>query len=283
MSKTNKLIISAALCGSGTTKAMTPLVPVTPAEIAANAVACAKAGASIVHIHARKENGVPTMDTEYFAEIFEAIKVACLIENVDLIINLTTSGAPCTWETRKAHLYRLKPEICSFDAGSMNWANDYIFDNDPKFLKQLCAATQELNIKPEIELFDASMIGNAKYYIEKGLLKTPCHFQLVLGVSGGLPGTIDSVNFMLPKLPAGSTWSITGIGKSHMPMVLAGLAAGADGLRVGLEDNIYFEKGVLATNAQLVARAAEISQLAGREIATASEAREILGITRKSW
>ena len=105
----------------------------------------------------------------------------------------------------------------------------------------------------------------------------------MLGVPGGLDGTIDSVNFIVPKLPEGSTWSITGIGKTHMPMLLAGLAAGADGLRVGLEDNIMMSKGVLATNAQLVERAVEISKLAGREIATAAEAREILGITRKSW
>lgn len=127
------------------------------------------------------------------------------------------------------------------------------------------------------------MIGNAKYYMKKGVLKAPAHFQFVLGVPGGLEGSIDSVSFMLSKLPEGATWSITGIGKSHLPCLLAGLAAGADGLRVGLEDNIMYAKGQAATNVQLVERAVKIAELAGREIATAAQAREILGITRKSW
>lgn len=224
-----------------------------------------------------------TMDTQKFAEAFEAVGEAFQREQVDGIINLTTSGGYAPWETRLAHLKLLKPEMCSFDADSMNWANSYIFDNDPRFLEQLGALTQELDIKPEIEVFDASMIGNAKYYMKKGVLKAPAHFQFVLGVPGGLEGSIDSVSFMLSKLPGGATWSITGIGKSHLPCLLAGLAAGADGLRVGLEDNIMYAKGQAATNVQLVERAVKIAELAGREIATAAQAREILGITRKSW
>lgn len=283
MAKSNKVIISAALSGAGTSKAACPYVPITAEEIAADVVACAKAGAAIAHIHVRDDKGYGGMDTQKFAEAFEATKKACQEANVDIIINLTTSGGPADHDTRLAHLKLLKPEMCSYDAGTMNWGNAMIFENHPKFLEDLGTLTQELDIKPEIELFDASMLGNAMYYVKKGYLKTPCHFQLVLGVPGGLDGTIDSVNFIVPKLPEGSTWSITGIGKTHMPMLLAGLAAGADGLRVGLEDNIMMSKGVLATNAQLVERAVEISKLAGREIATAAEAREILGITRKSW
>ena len=283
MSKSNKVIITAALTGAGTQRSVAPSVPITAKEIAADAVACAKAGAAIIHIHVRDEKEIGTMDTEQFKKAFYAVKEACLKENVDVIINLTTSGGRADWATRMAHLKVLKPEMCSFDAGTMNWANSYIFDNDPQFLKELGTLTQSLDIKPEIELFDASMIGNAKYYIENGFLKTPCHFQFVLNVAGGLDGSLDSLNFLLPKLPEGSTWSITGIGKSHMPMLLAGLAAGADCLRVGLEDNIFFSKGQLATNVQLVERAVAIAKLAGREIATAAQAREILGIKRKSW
>lgn len=283
MAKSNKLILSAALTGAGTSKEACPYVPLTAEEIAADVVACAKAGAAVAHIHVRDDAGRGTMDTQKFVDAFEAAKKACIAEGVDIIINLTTSGGPADHDTRLAHLKRLRPEMCSYDAGTMNWGNAMIFENHPKFLEELGTLTQELDIKPEIELFDASMLGNALYYLKKGYLKAPCHFQLVLGVPGGLDGTIDSVNFILPKLPEGSTWSITGIGKTHMPMLLAGLAAGADGLRVGLEDNIMLSKGVLATNAQLVERAAEIAKLAGREIATAAEAREILGITRKSW
>lgn len=282
MSKSNKLIISAALTGAMTPKSACPGIPITPDEIAADVVACARAGAAAVHIHVRNERFQFTMETERFVAAFEAIKKACLRENVDVIVNLTTSNGPGSDEIRLAHLKALRPEMCSYDAGTLNWGPN-IFENSPRFLEKLGACTQELDIKPEVEIFDASMIGNAVRLIKKGFLKAPCHFQFVLGVAGGLEGNIDSLNFLVPKLPDGSTWSITGIGRSHMPMLLAGLAAGADGVRVGLEDNIFFSKGVLATNVMLVERAAAMGKLAGREIATAAEAREILGITRKSW
>lgn len=280
MSKTQKLIISACLTGAMTPKSACPNLPVTPEEIAADAVACAKAGASIVHIHVRDEKHQFTMETQYFVDAVDAIREACRKEDLDLIINLTTSNGPGTDEIRLAHLEAIRPEMCSYDAGTLNWG-DTIFENSPVFLKKLGEKTQELDIKPEIEIFDGSMIGNAERLIKGGYLKTPCHFQFILGVPGGLDGTIDSLSFMLPKLPEGSTWSLSGIGKCHMPMMLAGLAAGCDGLRVGLEDNILLAKGQLATNEQLVARAAELARIAGREIATAAEARELLGISRK--
>ncbi len=280
MAKSNKVIISAALTGAMTPKSSCPNLPVTAEEIAADAVACAKAGASVVHIHVRNEQYQFTMETQYFADAVEAIRTACKRENIDLLVNLTTSNGPGTDEIRLAHLEALRPEMCSYDAGTLNWG-EVIFENSPVFLKKLGQKTQELDIKPEIEIFDASMIGNAVRLIKGGYLKEPCHFQFIMGVPGGLDGTIDSLNFMLPKLPAGSTWSISGIGKCHMPMMLAGLAAGCDGLRVGLEDNIMLAKGLLATNEQLVARAAALIRLSGREVATPAEAREILGITRK--
>ncbi len=275
-----KLIITAALCGAGTTKAQTPHVPITPDEIAADAVECVKAGAAIVHIHVRDENGKNSMNTDIFCDVVGKIRKAVADAGLDVVLNLTTSGSAFSEDLRVAHLPVLMPEMCSYDPGSMNWANSYVFLNTPAFLERLGKVCQELQIKPELEIFDAGMIGNIEYYLKKGILKQPCHCQLVLDVPGGMPGTLETVAYLLPKLPAGSTWSITGIGKAHMPMMLAGLAAECDGLRVGLEDNIFLEKGVYATNAQLVARAVEFGKMANREIATAAEAREILGLVK---
>lgn len=275
-----KLIITAALCGAGTTKAQTQFVPITPEEIAADAVACAKAGAAVIHIHVRDENGKNTMETERFVEVVGKVRKALADENLDAILNLTTSGSAFSEELRLAHLPVLKPEMCSYDPGSMNWANSYVFLNTPAFLEKLGTACQELEIKPEIEIFDAGMIGNVEYYLKKGFLKAPLHCQFVLDVPGGMPGNLETLAYLLPKLPAGSTWSVTGIGKAHVPMMLAGLAAGCDGLRVGLEDNVFWEKGVYATNEQLVERAVAYGKMAGREIATAQEAREILGLKK---
>lgn len=278
----DKLIISACLTGAMTSKNACPNLPVTPGEIAADAAACVRAGASVVHIHVRDEKQRFTMATKCFVDAVEAVKAAFQREGLDAVINLTTSNGPGTDEIRLAHLETIRPEMCSYDAGTLNWG-DAIFENSPVFLKKLGKKTQELDIKPEVEVFDASMIGNAVRLIAGGYLAAPCHFQFILGVPGGLDGTIDSLNFLLPKLPANSTWSISGIGKTHMPMMLAGLAAGCTGLRVGLEDNIYLSKGQLATNPQLVERAVKLARLAGREIATAEEARQILGIKRKTW
>jgi uncharacterized protein (DUF849 family) len=277
----SKLIITCALCGVGTTKAQTPHVPITPDEIAADAVECVKAGASVLHIHVRDENGVNTMDKDRFVEVVGKVRASLEAEGLDSVINCTTSGSKFSYEQRMAHLELVKPEMCSYDPGTMNWANSYVFLNEPKFLEELGTLTQTLDVKPELEIFDAGMIGNINHYIKKGFLKQPCHCQMVLGVPGGMPGNAESVAYLLPKLPEGSTWSISGIGKDHMACMLIGLAEGCNGLRVGLEDNIFYSKGVLATNPQLVARAVELGKLAGREIANAAEAREILGVTKK--
>ncbi|GHS88715.1 3-keto-5-aminohexanoate cleavage protein [Synergistales bacterium] len=275
-----KLIITCALTGAGTTKAQNPNVPVTAAEIAADVVAVAKAGAAVAHIHVRDEAGVNTMDTNIFVGVVEAVREAVKKAGVDVVLNLTTSGSKFSDEWRIGHLPILKPEMCSYDPGTMNWANSFVFLNSPAFLEKLGHASQELEIKPECEIFDGGMIGNVDYYVKKGVLKNPLHYQFVLGVPGGMPGNIDSLAYLLPKIQPGSTWSITGIGRSSMPMMLAGLSAGCDGLRVGLEDNINLSKGVLATNVQLVEQAIGLAKAAGREIATAAEAREILGLKK---
>ena len=276
----SKLILTCALCGVGTTKAQNPNVPITPDEIAADSIECVKAGASVLHVHVRDENGINVMDKDRFVEVVGKIRSSLAAEGLDAVINVTTSGSKFSYEQRMSHLELVKPEMCSYDPGTMNWANSYVFLNEPKFLEELGTLTQKLGVKPELEIFDAGMIGNINYYIKKGFLKPPCHVQFVLGVPGGMPGNAESVAYLLPKIPAGSTWSITGIGKDHVPCMLLGLAEGCNGLRVGLEDNIFFSKGVLATNAQLVARAAELGKLAGREIANAAEAREILGVIK---
>ncbi len=275
-----KIIITAALCGAGTTKKQTEYVPVTPEEIANDAIACAKAGASIVHIHVRDEKGANTMETDRWVEVVNTVREKMAKENVDIVLNLTTSGSKFPEDMRLAHLPILMPEMCSYDPLSMNWANSYIFTNSPPFLEKLGAEAQELQIKPECEIFNGGDMGNVDYYIKKGVLTLPVHYQFVLGVTGGMPGDAETLGYLLPKMQEGCTWSITGIGRAHMPCMLLGLAMGADGLRVGLEDNIYLEKGVKATNVQLVERAVNLSITAGRDIATAQDAREILGLVK---
>ena len=273
-----KVMITVALCGNATNKQMNPSVPIQPDEMAEDIVRCAKAGASIVHIHARDREGKPTMDPAIYKEICDKAREACAKAGTDVLINLTTSGSRFTHEERMEHLKVCKPEICTFDPCTMNWGNSFVFLNEPAFLEKLGKTAQELSIKPELEIFDCGHLHNLNYFVEKGILKAPLHIQLVLGVVGAMPGTVESLGCMLPLMPKGCTWSITGIGKAHVPMMLAGLAAGCDGLRVGLEDNLYMERGVLATNEQLVARAVELVKLSGRQVATAAEAREILGI-----
>lgn len=279
-----KLIITAALSGTSTSKEKAPSVPYHAEEIAEQVVAVAHAGASIVHIHVRDDDGFATMRTEKFEEAFSAIKKAVKKAGTDIIINLTTSGSVVLEpnSVRLAHLKKLRPEMCSFDAGSFNWNCGGVFVNAPDFLEQLSACAVEYDIKPEMEIFDSGMLGNALYYIEKYGIPTPCHFQFVLGVGGAAAGNTKNLVYLKEMLPPGSTWSVTGIGRSHMDMMLAGLSMGCTGLRVGLEDNLYLARGKKATNVELVNRAAALARLAGREIASAQEARAILGIRRNA-
>ena len=277
-----KLIISAAITGTAGSKVLSPYIPIDAAEIAEEAVAVAKAGAAIVHIHVHDDNGDKTMDTGKFEEAFKAVKSATEAAGIDVVVNLTTSGGSSEDEVRMAHLKKLRPEMCSYDSGSFNWNNGNVFLNSAEFLAKLSQCVVENDIKPEFEIFDSGMLGNAVYNIKNYNIPTPCHFQFVLGVGGGMDGTVKNLAFLHEMLPQGSTWSASGIGKTHLPILYAALAMGADGVRVGLEDNIYFSQGVKATNVQLVERAVSLAKIAGREIATAKEAREILGIKRYS-
>lgn len=293
MAKTNKLIISACLCGAGTKKAQAPTVPYTPEEISDQAIACAKAGAAIVHIHVREDKevdgvmqiGYKSMSLEKFTETVELTRKKAKAEGVDVVINLTTSGGEYEDFKRLQHLGKLKPEMCSFDPGTLNWSNSYIFENHPRFLNLLAEEVVKEDIKPEFEVFDTGHINSVAYYCKKWNIPQPAHYQFIMGVGGAMPGDAGDLAFLVNHLPEGATWSVSGIGKAHMPMMLAGLALGCDGLRVGLEDNVMYGKDadgnkIIATNVSLVERAVELAKLAGREIATAQEARDILGITR---
>jgi len=268
-------------------------VPYTPEEIAREVVAVAKAGASVAHIHVREDKevngkmeiGYKSMSLDKFTETVELCRKKCAEAGVDIVINLTTSGGEYEDYKRLQHLGKLHPEMCSFDPGTLNWSNSYIFENHPRFLNLLAEEVVKENIKPEFEVFDTGHINSVEYYCNKHNIPQPAHYQFIMGVGGAMPGDTMGLASMVNRLPKDATWSVSGIGKAHMPMMLAGLALGCDGLRVGLEDNIMFGKDengnkVIATNKMLVERAVELSKLAGREIATAQEAREILGITR---
>ena len=204
--KSNKLMITCALCGGGTTRKQSPYVPLTPDELVADSIAAVQAGACILHIHVRDDEGNNTMETERFVQVVTMIREALRKNNLDAIINVTSSGTKFSEDMRVADLTGLLPEMCSYDPGTLNWANSYIFLNTPAFLERLGYLTQELDIKPEIEIFDAGMLGNVEYYLKKGVLKGPLHYQLVLDVPGGMPGNIDSINHLVSKLPADCTW-----------------------------------------------------------------------------
>jgi 3-keto-5-aminohexanoate cleavage enzyme len=286
MAKSNKLIISCCLSGAGTKKEQAPAVPYHPEEIAADVVRVAKAGAAIVHIHVRDDQGTKSMSLDKFIQTIDLTRAACKKENVDVVINLTSSGGSYVDEERLQHLAKIRPEMCSYDAGTINWSNSFVFENHPRFLEKLTKTVLEYDIKPEVEVFDTGFMGNTAFYIKKHGLKVPTHYQFIMDVPGGIDGTVKNLAFLVDMLPEGSTWSVSGIGYSHMPMLLAALAMGADGVRVGLEDNIIYgkdEKGnkIIGTNEQFVKRAVELAKIAGRGIATAQEARDILGITRK--
>lgn len=273
----NKVIISAALTGAMTPKDANPHIPITPREIAEDAYACWQAGAAVVHLHMRDDEGFGTMNKELFKETVDLLKG---YKDCDVVINCTTSGdSRASDEERMAHLDYVDPEMASYDAGSFNWMPGGVFENSPQFLEKLGTKMTELNIKPEIEVFDSGFMDIAGYYAKKGVLQTPLHYQFVLGVLGGMQATVKNLLYLYEMLPAGATWSAFGIGKAHLPIMYATLALGGN-IRVGLEDNIYYSKGVHATNVGLVERAGRVITEFGKEIATPDEARAILGIDK---
>lgn len=275
----NKRIITVATTGAWPKKENNPNVPMTPEEIADDVYACWKAGAAIAHIHMRDDNGNGVMDPVKFKKTVELIKEH---KDCDVILNLTTSGdIHADDEIRVAHVKELKPEMASYDCGSMNWLNSGLFINSPKFLEDCGHLFQETNTKPEIEVFDPGMIANAAYYLKKGALKAPLHFQFCMGCANGITGTMKNLVFMketMESLCPGSTWSCFGVGHSAMEMLYGAVAMGGN-VRVGMEDNVMYSKGVLAdSNVQFVERAKRVIEEFGCEVATPDEARQMLGL-----
>ena len=281
----NKVIITAAVTGAWPKKENNPNVPMTPQEIADDVYACWKAGAAVAHLHMRDDEGNGTMDTVKFEETVNLIHTK--YPDCDIVLNLTTSGdIHADDEIRVAHVKKLKPEMASYDCGSMNWLNSGLFLNTPKFLTDCGLLFQELGVKPEIEAFDPGMIGNAAYYIKKGVLKTPVHFQFCMGCANGIAGTMKNLIFMKETADelvgkGNYTWSCFGVGHSAMEMLYGAVALGG-GIRVGMEDNVMYAKGQLAeSNVQFVERAVRVIKEYGNEVATPAEAREMLGLTAK--
>lgn len=277
----NKRIITAAVTGAWPKKENNPNVPMTPEEICEDVYDCWKGGAAIAHLHMRDDNGIGTMDHTKFRETVELLRKNH--SDCDIILNMTTSGdIYATDETRVEHVKELKPEMASYDCGSMNWLNSALFINSPKFLEMCGQVFEANNVKPEIEAFDPGMIANAAYYLKKGVIKEPLHFQFCMGCANGIPGSVKNLVFMketMDQLCPGSTWSTFGVGHCAMEIMYAAIALGGH-VRVGMEDNVMYAKGQLAdSNRQFVERAARVIREFGCEVATPDEARKILGLS----
>ena len=270
-----KLMITVGITGSRITRKQTPYIPILPEEIARSGIEAWKAGASVLHVHVRDpKTELGTQDVSIFREVVDRIR-----GETDALLCLTTSGIPGRNFpiSERLQSLTLKPELASFDAGSINMGEN-VFLNPQEFLDALAKETLATGIKPELEVFDAGMVYTCIRYLEKGLLKPPPHFQFVLGTPNGMPATAKSLVFLTEIIPQGSTWSVIGTGAGQLQMAMIGMAMGGH-VRVGLEDNIYYSRGVLArTNAELVERVARIAREYGREVATPLDARRILSL-----
>lgn len=269
-----KLIITLAPTGMIPTKKENPHVPITPEEIAKDAYEAYKLGASIVHVHARDEQGKPTHKKEIFEKIFKEIKRRCS----DIIICATTSGRVDPQVEHRTEVLDLFPEMASLTLGSLNFPQ-HPSVNPMETIKKIATSMKERGILPELEIFEAGFINTAKYLARKGYLKKPLHFSLILGSLGSIPANISDLTYLTQLLPPKSTWSATGIGRFQAQINVAAILMGGH-VRVGIEDSIYhnYPKEELATNAKLVERIAKIAKELHREIATPKETREILGL-----
>lgn len=284
MSRRPKLIITAALVGAEVTRDQQPNLPLTPEEIAAEAVEAADAGASVIHLHVRDAAGEPTQDPETFGRTIRLIRQSFRRPALCPVIQVSTGGAiGMTAEERMAPLTltgTARPEMATLSAGSVNFGDD-VFLNPPELIERLAVGMRRAGIKPEIEVFDVGMIQTGIELADKGLVDPPLHFDLVMGVPGGIPGTPKNLLHLVESLPAGSTWSVAGIGRAELELGTIAIILGGH-VRVGFEDNIFYKRGVLAdSNAQLAARIARISGELGREVAAPAEARRILGLPGK--
>ena len=292
----NEVIVTCAVTGAGDTLGKHPEVPVTPEQISNAAIAAAKAGASVAHIHVRDpETGLGSRDVNLFKEVVERIRDS----ETDVVINLT-AGMGGDWvpseenpsmpgpgtdmigpEERLAHVKEIHPEICSLDCGTMNFGNgNEIYISPPGYLREMASMIQEWGVKPELEVFELGQIRFAKQMIKEGLINEPPMFQICLGIPWGAEQTVDSMKVMKDELPTNASWASFGIGRMQMPMAAASVAMGGN-VRVGLEDNLYLEKGVLASNDQLVTRVIEIIQRMGSRVLSPKETRDKLKLKKQ--
>ena len=268
-----KLIITLAPTGNVPTKAMTQYVPLTPAEISSDIISCYEKGASVAHIHARDEQSLPTTDIKYFAETVRLLNEA----GCPIIKQISTGARGGKSDEARCEALKLNPESASLATGSSNFPSS-VNANDPKLVEYMAGFMLKNDIKPEIEVFDSAMISNALDLQKKGLLKSPLLFNLVLGVKGSLAATARNLFFLVESLPPDAAWSVSVIGAQHVNLSTIAMALGGH-VRVGIEDNVYYAKGVLATNAALVDRIAAIAKAVGRELATPEDVKRIWGVT----
>ncbi len=286
----NNVIITCAVTGAGDARDKHPDLPVTPDQIVDAVISAAQAGAAVCHIHVRDpETGLGSRDVDLFRHVVEKVRSS----DTDVVINLT-AGMGGDWvpdnddpsmpgpgtdtvgpEIRLAHIEALRPDICSLDCGTMNFGEDIIYISTPKMLRVMAGLVREWGVKPELEVFDLGQINFAWQLINQGLVADPALFQLCLGIPWGAAADTEQMLAMRNALPDNALWASFGLGRLEMPMVAQAVLLGGH-VRVGLEDNLYLGKGVLASNADLVARAANIVELLGAKVATPDEAREIL-------
>lgn len=269
-----KLIISACICGAEVTKENNPAVPYTVEEIVREAKSAYDAGAALIHLHVRWDDGTPTQDKGRFQECVDAIRKVC----PDVIIQPSTGGAVGMTDLERLQSTEITPtpEMATLDCGTCNFGGDEIFINTDNTINNFGDIMKERGIKPECEVFDKGMIDLALKAAKKGHIDYPMHFDFVLGVQ--MTATVRDLVFMAGSVPPGSTWTATGIGKTCWDIVAATIALGGH-VRVGFEDNVYMSKGVLAkSNGEMVERVVQMAKLMNREIATPDEARQILGL-----
>jgi len=272
-----KLIITAAISGAEVTKEHNPAVPYTIEECVREASLAYEAGASIIHIHVRTDDGTPTQDKNRFKEVMDAIRVKC----PDAIIQPSTGGAVGMTNDERLQPTELNPEMATLDCGTLNFGGDEIFMNSENTIKYFGERMIEKGIKPELEVFDKSMIDMALRLHKKGYIKSPMHFDFVMGVNGGISGTLRDFVFLRNSIPSDATYTVAGVGRFEFPLAAAAIIDGGH-VRVGLEDNLYISKGVLTkSNGELVEKIVRLAKEFGREIATPAEARVILGLKKR--
>ncbi|HZW49615.1 MAG TPA: 3-keto-5-aminohexanoate cleavage protein [Bacillota bacterium] len=270
-----KLIITASICGAEVTKQQNPAVPYTVAEIGAEAKSAWQAGASIIHLHVREDDGSPTQNAERFRACINEIYRLCPSA---LIVQPSTGGATGMSNTERLQPLSLNPEMASLDCGTCNFGGDDTFINTESTIKEFALRMRECNVKPEIEVFDKGMIDMALRLAKQGYLSGPLHFNLVLGVNGGISGEPRDLLFMAESLPRDASYTVTGIGRHAFPLAAMAIIMGGH-VRVGFEDTVYLAKGIKAkSNGELVEKVVRLANELGRQVATPAEARIILGL-----